>query len=80
VPLVLKHDIKRIKNGFEARSPELRLAAHGHSADVARRNLERTALLLLSPFDRGGVLEEEVRRLGLRAEEDGSELVVMTCD
>jgi hypothetical protein len=78
--LVLKHDIKRITDGLEARSPEFGPAAHGHSADIARRNLERTRLLLVRPFDGEGVLEEEVRRVGLRAEEDGSELVVMTCD
>ena len=63
--LVLKPSLNRIKNGFCASSPELRIAAHGFSPETARINLERTALLLLKPFERQGSLHEELAKVPL---------------
>jgi len=54
--VVLKHEGNRIRNGFAARSPQLGLAAHGASSEMARRNLERTALLFLKPLERQEIL------------------------
>jgi len=78
--VILKHELNRVKNGFAARSPELRLVAHGHSDELARRNLERTALLFLKPLERQGVLEEELSRLNLRVEDEAEELTVVVGD
>lgn len=78
--IVLKQELNRVKNGFAARSPELGLVAHGHSPEVAQRNLERTVLLLLKPFERQGVLEQEIRRSGLQMNHEGEELTVTTRD
>jgi len=76
--VILKHKVYRVKNGFAAHSPELGLTAHGYSPEVARQNLERTALLFLRPFDRQGNLKEEVQLLRLESEGDGVELTVST--
>ena len=76
--VALKHDVKRIKNGFSARVPGLRLAAHGHSPDLAARNLERTVLLFLRPFERAGTLEAELEKAGLEAQGDGELTVEAT--
>jgi hypothetical protein len=78
--IILKQEIYRIKNGFAAHSPELRLTAHGHSPELAKANLERTALLFFKPFARQGTLAEEIRSLGIQNEEDGLGLTVATAD
>lgn len=78
--IILKHNVYQVKNGFAAQSPELRLTAHGYSPEVARRNLERIALLFFKPFERQGKLTEEVNLLGLKIETDGAELTVSTTD
>ncbi len=78
--VVLKHDVYRIKNGFAARSPQLGLTAHGASPDMARRNLERTVLLLLKPLERQGSLEKELHRSGLQVTEGTEELTVAVAD
>lgn len=67
--VVLKHEIKRVKNGFCARSPELGLSAHGFDKEVARLNLQSAIRLLLAPFERHGSLFEEISRSGVRVTE-----------
>lgn len=74
--VVFKHEVNRIKSGFAARIPTLRLAAHGQSPELAARNLERTVLLFLRPFERAGTLERELENAGLEAQVDGDELTV----
>ena len=76
--IVLKHEVYRIKNGYAAHSPELRVTAHGYSPEVARKNLERIGLLFLRPFERQGTLGEEVKSLQLRVNGDEGELTVLT--
>ena len=73
VEVMLKHEVKRIKNGWSVRSPELRLAAHGFSQEAAMLNLQSTVRLLLAPFSRDGTLTEEIRMMGLRMSETGGE-------
>jgi len=53
------------------------LSAHGRTEEVARRNLERVVLLFLRPFERQGVLHEEVRILGLEVDDSETELTVV---
>ena len=74
--IILKHNLYQVKNGFAAYSPELGLTAHGYSPEVARRNLERIALLFFKPFERQGKVAEEVKLLGLQSKADGTELTV----
>ncbi len=69
--VVFKHYVKRIKNGFAARSPILGLVAHGPTPDLAARNLERTVLLYLRPFERSGTLQREVVEAGLETVGEG---------
>lgn len=78
--IVLKHDVYRVKNGFASRSPELGLTAHGYSPELAKQNLERTALLFFRPFHRGGTLEEEVKLLGVAVEQNGADLEIAVAD
>ena len=78
--IILKHDVYRVKNGFAAHSSALGLTAHGYSPEIARRNLERIALLFFKPFERQGKLTEEVRLLGLKMETDGTELTISAID
>jgi hypothetical protein len=80
VRVILKPEVYRIRNGFAARSPELGLAAHGASPEIARRNLERTVLYLLKPLEREGCLETELRRSGLEVDEGPEELTVAVAD
>lgn len=75
--VVFKHNVGRVKSGYAARLVRLGLAAHGHSEELAVRNLERTLLLYLRPFERSGTLQREVAEAGLEAlEEGGAELTV----
>jgi predicted RNase H-like HicB family nuclease len=76
--LILKHETYQIKNGYAVRSPELKLAAHGATIELARRNLERTVELFLKPFERQGILDDKIQSLGLTVEPDGANLVVQT--
>jgi len=78
--IILKHDVNPIKNGFAAHGVKLGLVAHGHSPDVARRNLERVVLLYLRPFERQGTLKRELELMGLQTEDDGAELTVVAVD
>jgi predicted RNase H-like HicB family nuclease len=78
--IILKQEIYQIKNGFAAHSPELGMTAHGYSPDVARRNLERVALMFLKPFERLGVLEKEIKFLGLKTQGNNGELAVTTSE
>lgn len=75
--VVIKHQLNRVKNGIAARSPELGFVAHGLNEELARRNLEHLIVLFLRPFEREGVLQEEVRKLGLQIEESEAELTVV---
>jgi hypothetical protein len=75
--VVIKHRLNRVRNGIAARSPELGFVAHGPTEELARRNLEHLIVLFLRPFEREGVLQEEVRKLGLQIEENGAELTVV---
>ena len=76
--VVFKHEVNRIKHGFAARIPNLRLQAHGASPELAARNLERTVLLFLRPFERAGTLEAELEKAGLEAQGDGELTVEAT--
>ncbi len=78
--VVLKHSVYPIKNGYAAHSPEIGLTAHGYSVDVARVNLERMGLMFLRPFEREGKLQEEINALGLKVEDEGTEITVVTRD
>jgi predicted RNase H-like HicB family nuclease len=80
VRVVLKHEVNRVKNGFAASCPALGVTAHGHSPEVARKNLERTALLFLRPFERQGVLEEELATVPVVVEQGEGELTVITAE
>jgi hypothetical protein len=68
----LYREVNPIKNGWCARSPVLKLAAHGYSQEVADKNLERTVRLFLAPFQREGTLQEELHAVGLELVEDGN--------
>lgn len=74
--VVLKQQLKRVKNGYAARSPLLGLSAHGPTPELAARNLERLVSLYLRPFERQGTLGDEIQRAGLRAEGPEGELTV----
>jgi len=78
VRVIIKHDLNRAKNGIAARSPELGVTAHGLTEEIARRNLEHLVVLFLRPFEREGILEEEVDALGLAVENGKGELSVVT--
>ncbi len=78
--IVLKPHMYPIKNGFAACIPELRLTAHGYSPELARSNLERVILQFLKPFERQGNLGDEVKSLGVKIEEDGLGLTVVTAN
>jgi hypothetical protein len=76
--IVLKPDVYQIKNGFAAYSQEIGLTAHGHSPEVAKLNLERTAVMFLRPFEREGKLSDMVKRLRLKIDkETTTELTVV---
>jgi len=77
MPLVLKRSQNRIKNGWESRSAIMRIAAHGHSPEVADRNLERVARMFFTSLEREGRLEQEARRVGIETEGEGGELQVL---
>ncbi len=78
--IILKQDSYRVKNGFAAHSPELGVTAHGHSLELARRNLERLVLQFLKPFERQGILKEKIQLLKLKVDADGGELRVCAVD
>lgn len=78
--VVLKHTMNRIKNGFAASSPQLGIAAHGHSPEVARDNLGHSALLFLRPLGRQGILMEELAKLGLEVQGEEGELIVVVTE
>lgn len=78
--IVLKHNMYPIKNGYAAHSPELGLTAHGYSPEVARRNLERIAVLFFRPFERQGILQQKIQLLGVETRENGRDLEVITGD
>lgn len=75
--VVLKQETYRVKNGFAARSPELKLAAHGISPEIARRNLEDTVLSMLKPLERQGNLPDMIRSMGLTVKSEEGELAVV---
>ena len=75
--VVLKHEVNRAKNGYCASAYGLGLAAYGISPEVAKQNLERTILLLLQPFQRQGVLEQELASIPVEIVEDDAELSVV---
>ena len=74
--IILKHDIYPVKNGIAAHSPEIGLTAHGYSAEIAKLNLKRIAVMFLKPFERQGELENVIERLNLKTEKDGTEVTV----
>ncbi len=78
--IILKQKQYQIKNGYAMNSPELGLAAHGHSLESARCNLEKLVISMLKPFQRDGKLEEEIhilKRKGIQIKGDGSEIEVL---
>ena len=78
--IILKQEAYQVKNGYAARSPELKLTAHGSTIELARRNLERTVELFLKSFERQGILNDKVQSLGLKVEPNGANLVVQTAN
>jgi predicted RNase H-like HicB family nuclease len=81
--VILKPELYQIKNGFGASLPELHLAAHGDSAELAKRNFEKLIFLFLRAFEREGTLEDEVWGLetkGVKVERDGPSLAVIIED
>lgn len=72
VIIMLKHELNRVKNGYTARSPELRLAAYGATPEMALRNLEHMANCFLRPFERQGALDQEIAAARLEIEPDGA--------
>jgi hypothetical protein len=78
--IVLKQEEYQVKNGFASGIPELGLAAHGRSPELAGQNLKRIVLCFLKPFEREGTLEKEIRVLetkGIKVERNGSGLNVV---
>lgn len=71
--IVMKHEMKQIKNGWSARAPELGIAAHGYNEEVAKINLERGVRLFFQPFQRNGTLKSEVEEMGLKASGNANE-------
>lgn len=72
--VVINHEVKQVKNGYFATASGLGLAAQGYNnEEVARRNLERTVRLFLTPFARDGRLKEELTRMGLTVENIGED-------
>jgi len=76
VDVKLNRELKPIKNGWVSRSSALHLAAHGHSEEIADRNLERAARLFLSPFQREGTLGAEAATMGLTVVGDQGDLKI----
>lgn len=72
----LSRELKPIRNGWSSRSAALRLAAHGHSEEVADQNLQRAARLFLTPFQRQGTLQAEAMTMGLQVSGDQDDLRV----
>ena len=68
--LIMKHQVKHIKNGYSATSPEAGLTAHGVSEELARRNLEDSLRLFFGVFKRNHSLLDETRRAGLTIEDE----------
>ncbi len=78
--VIIKRETYQVKNGFAVRSPELRLAAHGASIELAQLNLEKTVEFFLKPFERQGILNDKIQSLGLTVEPNGENLVVQTAN
>lgn len=78
--IILRQETYRIKNGFAARSPELKLTAHGYSPEVAKANLERVAFLFFRSFERASRLQQEIELLGIEAYGDNLGLSVVIKD
>ncbi len=66
-----------IKAGWSARSPQLRLAAHGRDRELADANLCRTISRFLAPFERAGTLRTEVATLRLARRGDGPGITIV---
>lgn len=78
--IVLKQDVYQVKNGVASSIPELGLAAHGRSPELAEENLKRIVVCFLRPFEREGTLEDEIRILkekGIKVVKNGSGLNVI---
>ena len=66
--IIIKHSTYRVKNGFAAHSPQIGLTAHGHSPEIARKNLENAAVMFMRPFQRDATLEDALNRMKVRVE------------
>ena len=66
--VVIKHEVKPIKNGYMATARAMKVAAQGYNEETAKANLERTVRLLLAPLEREGVLEDELHKMGIEME------------
>lgn len=75
--VIINHYSNRIKNGWAVRAPQLGLAAHGHSEETARLNLERGVRLFFAPFERNGTLGVELNRIGLEMTANGDGLTIL---
>lgn len=78
--IILKQETYQVKNGYAARSTELKLTAHGATVELAQRNLEKTVEFFLKPFERQGILDDKIQSLGLEVEPNGANLVVQTAN
>lgn len=67
--IIIKHEVNPIKNGYLARSKELKVAAQGYNEETAKANLERTVRVFLAPSQRTNCLLDEIRRAGLTVED-----------
>ena len=74
--VILKQETYQVKNGYAARSAELRLVAHGATIELAQRNLEKTVEFFLKPFERQGILNDKIQSLRLTAKPNGAHLAV----
>ncbi len=72
----LQREQYAIKNGWGARCPALRLAAHGVSPQLADRNLEQVVRAFFAPFAREGTLVDEVAGLAVRLDDGPGELQI----
>ena len=71
--IIIKHETNLIKNGWSVRAPQLGIAAHGHSEEIARLNLERGIRLFLQPFLRNNTFQAEAAGMGLAIRDNGND-------
>ena len=76
--IILKPEVYSIKNGVAAHSPEIGLTTHGHSEEIAKLNLEKTAVMFLKPFEREGQLKDAIKRMKLTTTQEEQLGIIVT--